>query len=97
MFPINSETYTFSLYNETTKEIQTNEPYDLYEDGDVFYFKIEAIVKENTFYELTILSDVQKIIYKDRLYCTDQDIRAFSINDGVYLSAETNNQNYITI
>lgn len=97
MFPINAETYTSFLYNETTKEIQSSEPYDLYEDGDIFYFKIEADLVLNTFYELTIISDTQKIIYKDRLYCTDQNITDFSINDGVYISAETNQNNYITI
>ncbi len=97
MFPLNAETYTFSLYNETTKDIQENGIDGLYEDGDIFYFEIDVDVQENTFYELTIISDVQKIIYKDRLYCTNQDVSAFSINDGVYVSAETNNQNYITI
>lgn len=99
MFPVGgtTEEFTCSLYNETTKEIAAYEAYDLYEDGDIFYFQIDAIVTENTFYELTLFSNIQKIIYKDRLYCTDQDIRVFSINDGVYTSAETNNQNYITI
>jgi hypothetical protein len=97
MFPVNTDTYSCSLYNETTKQVQTVVTYDLYEDGDIFYFKIDATVAQNTFYELTLISNIQKIIYKDRLYCTDQDIQAFSINDGVYTSAETNNQNYITI
>jgi hypothetical protein len=99
MFPVSGATDEFTcwLYNETTKEVATYEPYDLYEDGDIFYFQIDAIVTENTFYELTLISNIQKIIYKDRLYCTDQTITDFTINDGVYISAQTNNNNYITI
>lgn len=99
LFPIGTtEELIYSLYNETTKETIISEVANVEETSDIFDVTISDFqLRDNTFYELTIIGNLSKILYKDRIFCTDQNIENFTINDGVYISAQTNNNNYITI
>lgn len=100
LFPITAtEEFEYSLYNETTKEtINSNRIVDFYEVSDIFRITIDDFqLLQNTFYEFTLIGNLSKILYKDRIFCTDQQIVNFTINEGAYISAQTNNNNYITI
>ena len=99
LFPlISGDVFYYSLYNETTKQITNEEIINYNKSGDVFNVELVNLnLTQETFYELTIYSDAQKILYKDRIFCTEQDINAYSINDGVYNELNTNNNYYITI
>lgn len=99
LFPIGAtEELQYQLYNETTKETIIGNVTNVEETSDIFDVTISDFqLRDNTFYELTIIGNLSKILYKDRIFCTDQAINNFSINDGAYISAQTNNNNYITI
>lgn len=59
---------------------------------------------EGHFYDLIIYTDDTKtsVIYKDRIFCTDQDISQttnnhYKINEGQYTSYDGNDNDYIVI
>jgi len=53
-------------------------------------------LKNNTFYTLKILNALDEIIYRDRIFCTDQLINQFSVNNNEYVENETTNE-YIVL
>lgn len=47
-------------------------------------------LKEGHFYDLVLYKNTD-IVYKDRIFCTDQNIVTFSVNNGEYISNTTSN------
>jgi hypothetical protein len=47
-------------------------------------------LKDGHFYDL-VLKNTGNIVYKDRIFCTDQNIVTFSVNNGEYTSNTTAN------
>jgi hypothetical protein len=45
---------------------------------------------EGHFYDLVLYKNTD-IVYKDRIFCTDQNIVSFSVNNGQYTSNTTSN------
>lgn len=60
--------------------------------GD-YYDTLEAEFNlvENHFYDLLIVNGAV-VVYKDRIFCTDQPISSFSVNNGQYVSNGTTNE-----
>ena len=60
--------------------------------GD-YYDTLEAEFNlvENHFYDLVIVNGAV-VVYKDRIFCTDQPISSFSVNNGQYVSNSTTNE-----
>ena len=80
---------TIILKNETTNEIQTitaSFALEKYYLTTVTSFDL----KENTFYNLTVKNGVE-VVYKDRIFCTNQDIVDYTVNKNEYVSNATNN------
>jgi|TARA_R110000868_G_scaffold173684_1_gene409988 hypothetical protein len=46
---------------------------------------------EGRFYTLKVLNGTT-VVYRDMIFCTDQTISTYSINDGVYTKHETTNE-----
>ena len=62
------------------------------------------LLVEGHFYDLTLYTDNTKVsvIYKDRIFCTSQDISQttnnhYKINEGQYTTYDGNNNDYIVI
>lgn len=57
------------------------------------YFAVTSVIlpiKENKFYTLTIKNgDV--VVYKDKIFCTNQTIATYTINKNVYTTNVSNN------
>lgn len=47
-------------------------------------------LKEGHFYDVVLYKNTD-IVYKDRIFCTDQNIVSFSVNNGQYTSNTTSN------
>tara|TARA_R110000803_G_scaffold1489_1_gene4815 strand:+ start:180 stop:515 length:336 start_codon:yes stop_codon:yes gene_type:complete len=62
---------------------------------DRYYLKGDVIFSpkliEGRFYTLKILNGTT-VVYRDMIFCTDQTISTYSINDGVYTKHETTNE-----
>jgi hypothetical protein len=86
--------------NETTKQVYTR--LITYRDNikDVYYIGADNFdfLIENTFFTLKVyFADILEVIYKDRMFCTNQDIDAFTINENQYTLPNIDNNSYITI
>ena len=92
---------SFEFINETTKTVYTRfaDSFSNEKDLVIFTFSDIDFLQENAFYNLKVYwrDDVFRIVYKDRVFCTSQDINTYSINEGQYLTPTIDNNNYITI
>jgi hypothetical protein len=48
-------------------------------------------IKENKFYTLTIKNG-SEVVYRDKIFCTNQTISDFTINKDVYIEHSTDNE-----
>lgn len=74
---------------------QTNEAIQISSYNHVigdYYDTISTEFKltENHFYDL-VIKNGDLVVYKDRIFCTDQEIVNFSVNNGQYVSSSTAN------
>lgn len=67
-----------------------------YEEKGYLVINNSYSLTENRFYDLTI-TDGSSVIYKDKIFCTDQTITDYSVNDGVYTTENTYDNEYIII
>jgi len=81
---------TIVLRNETTG-IETNIAADFYLSD--YYITATTIfaLKENTFYNLTIKNG-SNIVYKDKIFCTNQVVADFTVNKNEYVANTTTNE-----
>jgi len=59
------------------------------------YVTFSPVLKEGTFYTLSVLNGTS-VVYKDNIFCTDQNISTYSINKNVYTENATTNE-YVVI
>lgn len=93
-------TLLFTMTDETTKTVYQKTVTSRNSISDLYYIGIADFdfLKENTFYSLVVFFDVtNEIIYKDIIFCTNQNIDTYSINNGNYTFPSINNNGYITI
>jgi len=78
------------LRNETTN-VETNQYIDCTTES--FYKKFSEVLslEEGHFYTMTIKNNTD-LVYLDKVFCTNQDIDTYSVNNGEYVA---NNQNII--
>jgi hypothetical protein len=81
---------TIVLRNETTNEETTiSASFSL----SSYYLTTSTIfdLDENTFYNLTIKNG-SNIVYKDIIFCTNQDNSTYTVNQNQYVANVTNNE-----
>jgi hypothetical protein len=85
---------TFDLVQITDELTNTTVIIDTYTftEGD-YYSTLESEFNlvENRFYILTIKYGHQTV-YKDKIFCTNQSLVTFSVNNGQYVSNSTTNE-----
>jgi|TARA_R110000851_G_scaffold146576_1_gene286255 hypothetical protein len=63
---------------------------------DRYYLKgnvvFSPLLIEGRFYTIKIFNGATNVVYRDMIFCTDQAISTYSINDGVYTKHETTNE-----
>ena len=79
--------FTDESTNVTT-QIQVNGTVD-----KVYYqrIEIECALVENRFYNIRLLNDGE-LVFRGRVFCTDQSVVSFSVNNGQYTSHSTTNE-----
>lgn len=73
----------------------------MYIENGYLYITNNYALVENRFYDLEIVS-AGEVIYKDKVFCTDQTIdqetnNYYSVNDGVYVTQNSYDNDYIII
>ena len=87
--PRNYGADTIVLRDETTNELQTiSASFAL----DKYYLTTTTVfdLKQDTFYNLTIKNG-NEVVYKDRVFCTNQNIVNYTVNKDEYVAHATNN------
>ena len=84
------------LRNESTNGVTLIEDVSTTTDKGYLVFSTAYSLTENVFYELTIL-DGSSVIYKDKVFCTDQTVSTYSVNDGEYVTEDSYDNDYIII
>ena len=78
---------------ETQITIDSNTSNDYYETiTATFHTTVPAYdLIENRFYRLLVKNGTE-VVYRDRVYCTNQSINTYSINNGIYDSNASTNE-----
>ena len=91
-----ASTITVKLRNESTNEVTTLSSISTTTDKGYLRFSTIYDLAEGYFYELTILEG-SSVIYKDKVFCTDQAIATYSVNNGEYVTEDSYDNDYIII
>jgi hypothetical protein len=85
--------------NETTKEVVVRVVTTRVITNDILYIGSAdfSFLRENIFYNLKVYLTTSAIVYKDRVFCTNQSQSSYSINNGQYVTPTIDNNSYITI
>jgi len=94
VIPRNYSADRMEITSETTR---TTVSYDITATINGYYLTwTEAVtLKENVFYTLTVYNG-SDIVYKGKIFCTDQPVSTFSVNNNEFVSVSSNNE-YITV
>lgn len=86
---------TVNLYDETRNTNATITPtIDIV--GDYYYVSGVFSLKQDNWYVLSIIyGEVE--IFKDKVFCTNQNVENYSINAGIYTEQPDADNQYITI
>lgn len=70
----------------------TSESIDITPVVDRHFLEISAIldIKENNFYTLTAYNS-EEVIFKGRIFCTNQQVKEYTINKDEYIEKQTTN------
>lgn len=68
----------------------------VYVDKGYLVIANEYDLVENRFYELTIISN-SEVVYKDKIFCTNQTISEYSVNNGQYVTENSYDNDFIII
>jgi hypothetical protein len=81
---------TIVLRNETTN-VETTIAANFTVSGYYLTTTNVLALKENTFYNLTIKNG-SNIVYKDKIFCTNQVVADFTVNKNEYVANTTTNE-----
>ncbi len=96
-----SNIYNISIKNESTNSEVYNEDTNSFTLEDYYYEYSAAFTRvvdsatvssfdQDTFYILTIKKS-GSVIYKDKIFCTNQTISSYTVNENEYTPRETTN------
>lgn len=61
-----------------------------------FQYSTTQALEENNYYTITITNTTDGIvIFKDKMYCTDQTLSDYEISNGVYIEQSTGNNEFV--
>jgi hypothetical protein len=86
---------TINLYDETRNTTAVITP-TIDVVGDYYYVSAIFDLKQDNFYVLSIIYGETEI-FKDKVFCTNQNVDNYSINAGVYIEQPDADNEYITI
>lgn len=85
-------TYNVTIVNEQTNtEVYNQDVTSITEN--LYYNRLNAIfdVKQDNFYMVTVKSG-SVVVFKDKVFCTNQTISDFTVNDSQYTEQDTTNE-----
>ena len=85
-------TYNVTIVNEQTNTEVYNQDVDTITEN-LYYNRLNAIfdVKQDNFYMVTVKAG-SDVVFKDKVFCTNQVITDFTVNDSQYTEQDTTNE-----
>ena len=85
-------TYTIVITNEVTNTETYNSTATSFTSVDYYYQHTDAfILVEDTTYTLEI-KDGSDVVFKDKIFCTNQTVSSYSVNNGGYTTRSQDNE-----
>jgi hypothetical protein len=83
-------------------DLNWNDAGGYFEEDGYLVISNEYSLLEGRFYDLTIKNELDQVIYKDKIFCTDQTIdqetnNYYSVNEGVYTTENSYDNEYIIL
>ena len=100
---LNTKTYKIDIKSEAQNKIIFTDTDMTINELDYYYqytfledFQQPTILKENNYYTITITNTTDNaIIFKDKMYCSDQTLSDYEISNGVYIEQSTGDNQFI--
>lgn len=91
-------TFEYDRIAFTNEQNNTTVSHDVTPDYESYFAKaeLELDLIEGQFYVMKVYGD-DEVVYYGKVFCTNQDIEDYSINDGVYKDAPSTQNEYITV
>lgn len=84
--------YTIKITNETTNKEVLSTTSTSFTSVDYYYqYSNTFSLKEDTFYTLEI-TDSSGVVYRDKIFCTNQTVSSYSINNDAYTVNSDDNE-----
>lgn len=89
-----TETYTVNITSET----ENKSVYSVNHTGDFslvkYYRELSAVydLKQDNFYIIEITDSSDNVIFRDKIFCTNQQVLDYSVNNGNYTTHSSNNE-----
>ena len=92
-----SKTYKLVIKSEAkNKVIDTDNDATFTELAYYYQYSTTQELVENNYYTITITNITDnKIIFKDKMYCSDQTLSDYEISNGVYIEQSTGDNEFV--
>lgn len=89
--------YTLTIFSEgQNKIIMTDNAANFIETSYYYRYETTTTLVENNYYTIEIKNNTNlNIIFKDKMYCTDQTLSDYEISNGVYIEQSTGDNNFV--
>lgn len=85
-------TYTIKINNETTNKEVFSQTTTSFTSNDYYYeYSNTFTLKEDTYYTLEI-TDSSGVVFRDKVFCTNQTISSYSVNNNAYTVQSDDNE-----
>lgn len=75
------------LRDETTN-VETTYDVTTYSSSYFRYFEKILTLEEGKYYDMELKTSADALVHKDRIFCTNQSVDTYSINNGQYVQNE---------
>lgn len=92
-----SKTYKLVIKSEQQNKVILTDTTATFTELDYYYqYSTDQTLVENNYYMVTITNTTDGIvIFKDKMYCTDQTLSDYEISNGVYIEQSTGDNEFI--
>tara|TARA_Y100001963_G_scaffold115946_1_gene161033 strand:+ start:331 stop:684 length:354 start_codon:yes stop_codon:yes gene_type:complete len=92
-----SKVYSLVIKSEAENKVILTDSTATFTELDYYYqYSTTQALVENNYYTITITNTTDGIvIFKDKMYCTDQTLSDYEISNGVYIEQSTGNNEFV--
>lgn len=93
-----SKVYKLVIKSEGQNKVILEDTEPEFTELDYYYqYSTTQALEENNYYTITITNTSDGIvIFKDKMYCTDQTLSDYEISNGVYIEQSTGDNEFVT-